>query len=169
MNPYTEPDAGTSDPEETIPHLGESLARIDPDLGNPTRLGLVASLKNRERAEFKAAARFPRSLRLRPLPAHHRPREGGTRLRRQGLRRQTTPHVGLDHGGRGAPPRRTRRSPAGARRRITTQAARFRRPSRNGSAIDGRAVRAFHASARRRTISVIQMGAKGEVQFGGVG
>ncbi|MCT2359764.1 ArsR family transcriptional regulator [Brevibacterium sp. LS14] len=53
MNPYTEPDAGTSDPEETIPHLGESLARIDPDLGNPTRLGLVASLKNRERAEFK--------------------------------------------------------------------------------------------------------------------
>ncbi|GAA3849213.1 transcriptional regulator [Brevibacterium ammoniilyticum] len=47
------PAPSTDDADETIPHLGESLARIDPDLGNPTRLGLVASLKNRDRAEFK--------------------------------------------------------------------------------------------------------------------
>lgn len=47
------PAASGNDADETIPHLGESLARIDPDLGNPTRLGLVASLKNRDRAEFK--------------------------------------------------------------------------------------------------------------------
>ncbi|WP_309132189.1 transcriptional regulator [Brevibacterium sp.] len=40
-------------PSEPIPHLGESLARLEPDLGNPTRLGIVASLKNRDRAEFK--------------------------------------------------------------------------------------------------------------------
>ncbi|SDR93147.1 Winged helix DNA-binding domain-containing protein [Brevibacterium sandarakinum] len=38
---------------ETIPNLGGSLARIESDLGNPTRLGIVASLKNRDRAEFK--------------------------------------------------------------------------------------------------------------------
>ncbi|MCM1013711.1 transcriptional regulator [Brevibacterium sp. XM4083] len=58
MTPSTAPTDGTgadseSAPEETIPHLGETLSRIDPDLGNPTRLGLVASLKNRDRAEFK--------------------------------------------------------------------------------------------------------------------
>lgn len=43
----------SDDSAEAMPHLGESLARIDSDLGNPTRLGIVASLKNRERAEFK--------------------------------------------------------------------------------------------------------------------
>lgn len=36
-----------------IPHLGGPLARVESDLGNPTRLGLVASLKNRDKAEFK--------------------------------------------------------------------------------------------------------------------
>ncbi|MGC2977424.1 MULTISPECIES: winged helix-turn-helix domain-containing protein [unclassified Brevibacterium] len=39
--------------DDTIPDLGDSLARIDPGLGNPTRLGIVASLKNRDRAEFR--------------------------------------------------------------------------------------------------------------------
>lgn len=50
MNPKeTSPD----DSHESIPHLGGSLARIESDLGNPTRLGIVASLKNRDKAEFK--------------------------------------------------------------------------------------------------------------------
>lgn len=48
MNPYQDTPS-----EDEIPHLGDSLARIDPDLGNPTRLGIVSSLKNRERAEFR--------------------------------------------------------------------------------------------------------------------
>lgn len=39
--------------EKSIPHLGESLTRIETDLSNPTRLGIVASLKNRDKAEFK--------------------------------------------------------------------------------------------------------------------
>lgn len=41
------------DSEQSIPHLGESLARIESDLSNPTRLGIVANLKNRDKAEFK--------------------------------------------------------------------------------------------------------------------
>lgn len=48
MNPYQ-----NIPEDDEIPDLGDSLARIDPDLGNPTRLGIVSSLKNRERAEFK--------------------------------------------------------------------------------------------------------------------
>ncbi|GAA1870698.1 winged helix-turn-helix domain-containing protein [Brevibacterium marinum] len=43
----------TEQSPEPIPHLGGSLARIESDLGNPTRLGIVASLKNRDKAEFK--------------------------------------------------------------------------------------------------------------------
>lgn len=39
--------------EQKLPHLGDSLARLETELGNPTRLGLVASLRNRDRAEFK--------------------------------------------------------------------------------------------------------------------
>lgn len=45
-------DATASGPDP-IPHLGDSLARLDPELGNPTRLGLVASLRHRDRAEFR--------------------------------------------------------------------------------------------------------------------
>lgn len=52
QNSATEPeDAYTED--ETIPHLGDSLTRLEPELNNPTRLGIVSSLKNRDRAEFK--------------------------------------------------------------------------------------------------------------------
>lgn len=51
--PYDSAEPWPDESHEPIPHLGESLARIDADLGNPTRLGIVASLKNRERAEFK--------------------------------------------------------------------------------------------------------------------
>ena len=43
----------SSTDEEPIPHLGDPLARLEPDLNNPTRLGIVSSLKNRDRAEFK--------------------------------------------------------------------------------------------------------------------
>ena len=44
----------TTDPgDRQIPDLSQSLARLEPDLNNPTRLGIVSSLKNRERAEFK--------------------------------------------------------------------------------------------------------------------
>lgn len=50
MNPKQN---STDQSHEAIPHLGGSLARIESDLGNPTRLGIVASLKNRDRAEFK--------------------------------------------------------------------------------------------------------------------
>lgn len=50
MNPKQN---STTESHEPIPHLGESLARIESDLGNPTRLGIVASLKNRDKAEFK--------------------------------------------------------------------------------------------------------------------
>lgn len=50
MNPKQN---STDESHEQIPHLGESLARIESDLGNPTRLGIVASLKNRDKAEFK--------------------------------------------------------------------------------------------------------------------
>lgn len=39
--------------DATMSNLGESLAQVDSDLNNPTRLGIVASLKNRNRAEFK--------------------------------------------------------------------------------------------------------------------
>lgn len=46
-------DAHTAEEDEAIPRLGDSLAQLEPDLNNPTRLGLVSSLKNRERAEFK--------------------------------------------------------------------------------------------------------------------
>ena len=42
-----------ADAQEPIPHLGDSLARLEPDLNNPTRLGIVSSLKNRDRAEFR--------------------------------------------------------------------------------------------------------------------
>ena len=42
-----------SDDQESIPHLGDSLARLEPDLTNPTRLGIVSSLKNRDKAEFR--------------------------------------------------------------------------------------------------------------------
>jgi DNA-binding MarR family transcriptional regulator len=47
------PDDARAADDETIPDLGDSLARLEPDLNNPTRLGIVSSLKNRERAEFK--------------------------------------------------------------------------------------------------------------------
>lgn len=50
MNPKQN---STDESHDSIPHLGESLARIESDLGNPTRLGIVASLKHRTRAEFK--------------------------------------------------------------------------------------------------------------------
>lgn len=50
MNPK---EISPDDSHESIPHLGGSLARIESDLGNPTRLGIVASLKNRDKAEFK--------------------------------------------------------------------------------------------------------------------
>lgn len=51
--PYSAADPWPDESHEPIPHLGESLARIESDLGNPTRLGIVASLKNRDKAEFK--------------------------------------------------------------------------------------------------------------------
>ena len=52
QNSATEPeDAHTED--EAIPHLGDSLTRLEPELNNPTRLGIVSSLKNRDKAEFK--------------------------------------------------------------------------------------------------------------------
>lgn len=51
--PYDATEPWPDESHEAIPHLGGSLARIDADLGNPTRLGIVASLKNREKAEFK--------------------------------------------------------------------------------------------------------------------
>lgn len=46
-------DAHTDEENEAIPNLGDSLTRLEPDLNNPTRLGIVSSLKNRDRAEFK--------------------------------------------------------------------------------------------------------------------
>ena len=50
QNSATEPeDAHTED--EAIPHLGDSLTRLEPELNNPTRLGIVSSLKNRDKAE----------------------------------------------------------------------------------------------------------------------
>ncbi|WP_231445699.1 winged helix-turn-helix domain-containing protein [Brevibacterium zhoupengii] len=50
MNPYISTD---DESDDTMDNLGESLTRIESDLNNPTRLGIVASLKNRDRAEFK--------------------------------------------------------------------------------------------------------------------
>lgn len=46
-------DMRTADENERLPHLGDSLARLEPELNNPTRLGIVSSLKNRDKAEFK--------------------------------------------------------------------------------------------------------------------
>jgi DNA-binding MarR family transcriptional regulator len=43
----------TDSDDDTIPHLGDSLTRLEPELNNPTRLGIVSSLQNREKAEFK--------------------------------------------------------------------------------------------------------------------
>lgn len=43
----------SAEENETIPHLGDSLTRLEPELNNPTRLGIVSSLKNRDKAEFK--------------------------------------------------------------------------------------------------------------------
>jgi DNA-binding MarR family transcriptional regulator len=46
-------DALAAEENEVIPNLGDSIAQLEPDLNNPTRLGIVSSLKTRERAEFK--------------------------------------------------------------------------------------------------------------------
>ena len=46
-------DTNTADEGAAIPDLGDSLTRLEPELNNPTRLGIVSSLKNRDKAEFK--------------------------------------------------------------------------------------------------------------------
>ena len=52
QNSATEPEYAHTE-DEAIPHLGDSLTRLEPELNNPTRLGIVSSLKNRDKAEFK--------------------------------------------------------------------------------------------------------------------
>ncbi|WP_210604822.1 winged helix-turn-helix domain-containing protein [Brevibacterium oceani] len=52
-NAHVADDAQAAEENEVIPNLGVSIAQLEPDLNNPTRLGIVSSLKNRERAEFK--------------------------------------------------------------------------------------------------------------------
>src|SRR5699024_6630905 len=61
-----------SDDQESIPHLGDSLARLQPEPTNPTRLGIVPSLKNRARAEcrlLRAALGFPDAVLSRHITA----------------------------------------------------------------------------------------------------